>query len=167
MLDRNYSYRRRLPHLQKHGKPVFVTFRKLTREPFTNEACELIFKHCLHDHNAKYLLHAAVVMPDHVHLLLRPLVDASGWPFSLPSILKSLKGSSARTVNRFMGTEGPVWQDESFDHVLRNDESMREKMEYIWQNPVRKRLVTKPEDYEWLWIEAGWLKESSEIPGNS
>ncbi len=58
-----------------------------------------------------------------------------------------------------MGREGPVWQDESFDHVLRNDESLREKMEYIRQNPVGKGLVTKPEDYPWLWIEEGWLTE--------
>jgi len=159
VLERNYSYRRRLPHFQKHGAPVFVTFAKLMRGPFTSDACALVFKHCRHDHNKKYLLHAVVVMPDHVHLLLRPLPDESGWPYSLPLILKSLKGASARSVNKVMGTEGPVWQDESFDHVLRNDENIREKMEYIRQNPVRKGLVTKPGDYPWLWIEEGWLRE--------
>jgi REP element-mobilizing transposase RayT len=126
MLDHNYSYRHRLPHFQKHGTPVFVTFRKLKREKFTSEACELIFKHCLHDHKAKYLLVAAVVMPDHVHFLLRPLADASGWPFSLPATLKSLKGSSARSVNKAMGTEG-VWQDGSFDHGAERRKHSRKK----------------------------------------
>jgi hypothetical protein len=46
-----------------------------------------------------------------------------------------------------------VWQDESFDHVLRGDESLRETMDYVCQNPVRKGLVDKPEDYKWLWVE--------------
>jgi hypothetical protein len=46
-----------------------------------------------------------------------------------------------------------VWQDESFDHVLRGDETLRETIDYIRQNPVRKGLVEKPEDYQWLWVE--------------
>ena len=96
-------------------------------------------------------------MPDHVHLLFTPLPNETGWPFSLPTILKSLKGSSAHSVNTLLGSQGSVWQDESFDHVLRNDEGIREKLDYIRQNPVRRNLVCKPEDYPWLWIEEGWL----------
>ena len=46
-----------------------------------------------------------------------------------------------------------MWQDESFDHVLRGDESFDETVDYIRQNPVRRRLVERPEDYEWLWID--------------
>jgi hypothetical protein len=38
-------------------------------------------------------------------------------------------------------------QEESFDHVLRSEESLDEKVEYIRQNPVRSGLVTSPEDY--------------------
>ena len=157
MLDRNYAYQRRLPHYQKHGSSIFVTFRKLIKEPFTNPARQLIFEHCLHDHGKKFSLHGAVVMPDHVHLLLTPLPDESGWPFSLPIILKSVKGASSRSVNKVMHTSGPVWLDESFDHVLRNDENIREKLDYIRQNPVRRSLVRRPEQYRWLWIEDGWL----------
>jgi hypothetical protein len=48
-----------------------------------------------------------------------------------------------------------VWQDEFFDHVLRGDESLRETIDYIRQNPVRKGLVDKPEDYQWLWVDPG------------
>ena len=92
-------------------------------------------------------------MPDHVHLLLTPLCDEKGWPFALPFILKLLKGTSARSINRLLGTCGPVWQEESFDHVLRTQESFEEKLEYLRQNPVRGGLVKKPEDYPWLWVE--------------
>jgi REP element-mobilizing transposase RayT len=71
---------------------------------------------------------------------------------SLPAIMKLIKGVSARNVNQLLGSSGPLWQEESFDHVLRNDESFLEKREYIRQNPVRARLVISPEDYRWLWI---------------
>ena len=100
-----------------------------------------------------FILHAVVVMPDHVHMLLTPMRNVDGWPFPLQGILKRIKGASARSVNKLSGASGPVWQEESFDHVLRSNESLTEKKEYIRQNPVRRGLVTVPEDYRWLWLE--------------
>jgi REP element-mobilizing transposase RayT len=152
-LERKYDYRRMLPHYQKAGRTVYITFRKANRIPFTPEARDAILQHCLHDNGKRYDLHATVVMPDHVHLLLLPLRDEKGWPYSLPTILKLLKGCSARTVNKLSGARGPVWQEESFDHVLRSQESFEEKLEYVRQNPVRRGLVKRPEDYKWLWID--------------
>jgi REP element-mobilizing transposase RayT len=148
-----YEYRRMLPHYQKPARPVFVTFCKLTREPFQPEARDIILQACLKGHGNRFLLHAAVVMPDHVHLLLTPLQDEKGWPYGLPAILKLIKGASARSINKVLGTSGPVWQEESFDHVLRSQESLQEKLEYIRQNPVHRGLVKNPADYRWLWVE--------------
>ena len=91
-------------------------------------------------------------MPDHVHLLFTALRDSEGWTFAIPEILKAIKGTSARSINKLSGRNGAVWQDESFDHVLRGNESFRETVDYIRQNPVRKGLVQKPEDYPWLWV---------------
>ena len=82
-------------------------------------------------------------MPDHVHLLLTSLRDEAGWPYGLPAILKLIKGASARSINKLLGSGGPVWQEESFDHVLRSQESLAEKLEYIRQNPVRRGLVKR------------------------
>jgi REP element-mobilizing transposase RayT len=154
-LTRMYDYRRMLPHHQKAARALFVTFCKNNRNPFPPEARDAILRHCLHDNEKRFHLHAAVVMPDHVHLLLTPLQDENGWPYGLPKILKLIKGTSARSVNKLLGTAGPVWQEESFDHVLRSQESLTEKLEYIRQNPVRRSLVKNPEDYRWLWIEPG------------
>jgi len=150
---RRYQYRRRLPHYQKDDRPLFVTFRTLTPLELSPEARTVALQHCLHDHAKTIQLHAAVIMPDHVHLLFTALRDADGWTFALPEILRAIKGTSARSINKLSGRTGPVWQDESFDHVLRGNESLRETMEYIRQNPVRKGLVNKPEDYQWLWVE--------------
>jgi REP element-mobilizing transposase RayT len=152
VLARKYDYRRRLPHFQNPGTALFVTFRRLIREPFSDAARDVILEHCIHDHGKRFDLHAAVVMPDHVHLLLTPLSDEKSWPYSLPAILKSIKGTSARSVNKLLEKTGPVWQEESFDHVLRSDESFEDKLEYIRQNPVRRGLVARPEDYPWLWL---------------
>jgi REP element-mobilizing transposase RayT len=90
-------------------------------------------------------------MPDHVHLILSPLRDCEGWLFSLPEIMRLIKGRSANRVNQLMGRSGPVWQDESFDHVLRGNESLAEKVEYVCANPVRQGLVARAEEYPWLW----------------
>jgi REP element-mobilizing transposase RayT len=148
-----YEYRRKLPHCQPAGRRLFITFRKNSRDPFPPDARQAMLQHCLYDHGKRYQLHAAVVMPDHVHLLLTPLRDEKGWPYGLPAILKALKGTSARSINKLSGSCGPVWQEESFDHVLRSQESFAEKLEYIRQNPVRRGLVRKPDDYPWLWVE--------------
>jgi hypothetical protein len=53
-------------------------------------------------------------------------------------------------INRLLHLSGPAWEEESFDHVLRSDESLKEKCEYIRQNPVRRGLVRLPKDYRWL-----------------
>ena len=82
-LERRYEYRRKLPHYQPAGRSLFITFRKNTRAPFSPDCRDTVLQHCLHDHGRRYLLHAAVVMPEHVHLLLTPLRDEKGWPYGL------------------------------------------------------------------------------------
>ena len=153
MLPSKYEYHRRLPHFQKTDRPIFVTFRKGLRTPFPEDCRDEVFQCCLRGNGARFHLHAAVVMPEHVHLLLTPLKDPDGDDFCLMDILKAIKGASARRVNQQLESSGPVWQEESFDHVVRNEESMSEKIEYIRQNPVRRGLVRMPEEYRWLWVE--------------
>jgi len=71
-LNRMYEYRRMLPHYQKAGSALFVTFCKATREPFPAEARDAVMQCCLKGHGKRFQLHAAVVMPDHLRLLLTP-----------------------------------------------------------------------------------------------
>lgn len=90
-----------------------------------------------------YDLHAWVIMPNHVHLLLTPRVNAS-------KALGSLKAGNAKSANRLLGRAGQAfWQDESYDHLVRNDEEFRRIQRYIESNPVAAGLVLKPEDYVW------------------
>lgn len=145
-----YQYRRRLPHFQMSDAPLFITFCAGDPLVLPEEARDLVLDHCLRERGARVDLFAGVVMPDHVHLLLSVLRDERGWPFPLVEIMQSLKGSTAHRINKLLRRSGPVWQEESFDHVLRSDESLKAKCEYIRQNPVRAGLVEKPEDYRWL-----------------
>jgi REP element-mobilizing transposase RayT len=147
-----HSYRRRLPHYQGDDQPVFVSFRTHARLFLPERIRDAVLKHCLHDHEVKVRMHAAVVMPDHVHLLFTPLRDCLGNAYSLVEVLQALKGASAHTINKLLARAGPVWEEESFDHVLRSYEKLQGTVEYIRQNPVRRGLVRSPEEYRWLWI---------------
>ena len=162
MKPRKYEYRRNLPHILKGDRPHFVTFITHQRWELPSAARDLVLKHCMHDDGVKLKVHAAVVMPDHVHMILTPLQTAQPGAavphqqiayFTFEEIIGAIKGASAHSINRLLGRQGTVWQDESFDHVLRSEESLAEKTEYLSQNPVRKGLVVAPEDYLWLWKE--------------
>ena len=97
-----------------------------------------------------FLLHAVVIMPDHVHLALSPMTDEQG-EIPIPRILQAIKSASAHRINKYLGRKGRVWQDESFDRAVRSVENLRGKIEYIAGNPVRSGLVSDPADYRWLW----------------
>ena len=99
------------------------------------------------------ILHVAVVMPDHVHMIFTPLPVEAGEPFTFEEIVGGIKGASSHSINNALNRSGHVWQDESFDHVIRHQESLEAKIQYVRQNPVRRGLVKKPEDYKWLWQE--------------
>ncbi len=148
-----YRYRRRLPHLQKADADLFITFCTGARRILPSEARDLVLDHCLREGGIFAGEGARATQSfHHVHLLLRSLRDEDGWPFLLVDILQCFKGTTAHRINKLLHTSGPVWEEESFDHVLRSDESLKEKCEYIRQNPVVAGLVAKPEDYCWLWI---------------
>jgi REP element-mobilizing transposase RayT len=139
--------RRHLPHLVATEATYFVTFRaRLFLPP---SARKIILEEIRTLAADAIELDAAVVMPDHVHLIFRLADDAD-----LSRVLKLLKGRSARRINQMLEREGAVWMDESFDHVIRNEDELRDKLEYIKQNPVKKGLVKHPEDYKWLLISA-------------
>jgi len=64
--------------------------------------------------------------------------------------MQGIKSTSAHRINRTLNQAGQIWQHESFDHVLRREESIPAKVQYICENPVRAGLVNSPEEYRWL-----------------
>jgi REP element-mobilizing transposase RayT len=151
----NYAvtfYRRNLPHLQRDAKPHFITFVTKHRWILPEWARDIVLGCCRHDDNLRYHLHVAVVMPDQVHLIFTPLIDpARQLVVSMAEIMKGIKGASAHAINHRLERCGTVWQEESFDRVLRSSESLDAKIEYVLNNPVRKGLVGDWHNYLWLW----------------
>jgi REP element-mobilizing transposase RayT len=90
-----------------------------------------------------YRLHGFVVMSNHVHILVKPQV-------ALEQITKAIKGFTAREANKILSRTGHrFWQDESFDHWVRNDDQFYRILRYIENNPVKAGLVVRPEDWPW------------------
>ncbi len=139
--------------MQRDNQTFFVTFSSAHRREIPESARVRVLECYLFGNGKQFSLHAAVVMPDHVHLLLTPLVQGGGETPSLSSILRSIKGVSSRRVNLLWGRKGAFWQGESFDRVLRSHESVSDVTTYIVNNPVRKGLVSAWQDYRWTWVE--------------
>ncbi|MDR1491173.1 MAG: hypothetical protein LBT05_00380 [Planctomycetaceae bacterium] len=81
----------------------------------------------------------ALVMPDHFHAIL-----GFGRNYEMKQVIMSWK----RYLTKYAGIN---WQKDFFDHRIRSDESLSEKIEYIRRNPVRQNLVIRPEDWQYAW----------------
>jgi putative transposase len=170
-------YHRRLPHWHPPGQDIFITWRlygslpkqmtSLRRGSSSGETfvhydrildearsgpkwlkdsriseCVLESIHEGHQRNM-FRLKAYTLMPNHVHVLLTPTVP-------LAKIMQQIKGVTARRANVILNrTDEPFWQDESFDHWVRNAAEGEKIRSYIERNPVVAGLVARPQDWAW------------------
>ena len=99
--------------------------------------------HAGQDRFRRYELHAFVVMSNHVHVLFEPLAQVAG-------ITRALKGFTARRANEVLHRIGqPFWQDESFDHWIRNAREFERIVHYIENNPVKAGLASRASLWPW------------------
>jgi putative transposase len=101
-----------------------------------------------------YKLHDYVVMPDHIHLLLTP----NGR--SIERVMGLIKGGFSHRLN----SSFPVWQRGFTDRRVRDKEEFLTRRNYIYQNPVRARLVERAEEYRFSSAFRGGREESE--PGD-
>jgi len=90
----------------------------------------------------RYKLHAYVVMPNHVHMLVTPIHEVSAF-------MRSLKGVTAHHANVIFQRTGPFWESRSFDRYSRDQENFVKMQNYIAKNPLWAKLAAKPEQYRW------------------
>jgi REP element-mobilizing transposase RayT len=81
-----------------------------------------------------YRLDAFSIMPNHVHSVFEPL-STENIPWSLASIMHSLKRNTAKSANRILERSGAFWEHESFDHYIRNRAEWKRIMKYVLENP--------------------------------
>ena len=170
-------YRRHLPHWQPEDHELFITWRLHGSLPpnfrppkdsgstgrefrcydrvldsaaigpvwlHDPRVAEVVY-HALRDAQAKKLicLRAYVLMANHAHVLIDPLAP-------LPKITHRIKGATAYRANLILKrTHSSFWQDESFDHWVRNPAEWQKIKNYIENNPVAAGLVERPGDWPW------------------
>jgi len=171
--------KRRLPHFERPWAKYTVTFSTRQKRQLTPSERDIVLDSVLYAHNHRqYQLFAACVMPDHVHLLFEPQVkeqDKEGKPvfWSLAEILQGIKSTTAHKINKASGVTGVhVWEEESFDRLIRGDADLEEKFHYICRNPWDNGAASLAETYRWLWtpdaaVAGSTPQVSREGAGNS
>ena len=95
-----------------------------------------------------YNLIAYCIMPNHVHLLFT-LRERSR---SVDKIMQSIKRYSAREINRLVKRSGSLWQAESYDHVVRDEDELLRIIQYVMNNPVKAGLVEDWKDWKHTFV---------------
>jgi REP element-mobilizing transposase RayT len=154
-----------LPHWRQEGAIYFVTFRTADSLPrhrvparyahgdrtrtfhelldAGHGQCPLAIPQCrtivertlMHFEHERYLLDELVVAPNHVHVLVVPFEN-----HGLSDIVRSWKSYSAKQINRVLGRVGPLWQKESFDHILRSAAQLESVRAYVRAHPGWRRV---------------------------
>jgi len=158
--------RRHLPHWTLKGSTYFVTFRTERGQTgmsvlLSVEEQKLVLRHIIDGNGKFYKRMAVVVMPDHVHIIFEPIEG-----YSISRIMKGIKGVSARKINlkrkekrmdsyvnttdRNVCCTGSIWQEESYDRIIRDPDELNEKLNYMLNNPVKNGLTEDP------WSYHGW-----------
>lgn len=85
----------------------------------------------------RFLLHAFVLMPDHVHLLITPAIDQS-----TARCLQLIKGGYSHAVRE--QSPGEIWHSGYHEHRIRDLADYEAQRHYIAQNPIRKHILAHP-----------------------
>jgi REP element-mobilizing transposase RayT len=151
--DQKYKmpYKKTLPKLEVKGGTYFITFNTYERLELNNQAKKLVLDCCLYFHEKRYFLYTAVIMHDHVHLLMKPYPKSNDEYWSIGSILHSIKSYSAKQIPQVMKHIGKLWQDGRYDILIKNHQHFLNTWEYIKQNPVKAKYTDTVDNYPFLW----------------
>ncbi len=141
----SWAHQRNLPHIEAENATYFVTFRCVPGVVLPPDARDIVRDALRFWDGKRADLDVAVVMPDHVHAILRLRIAGplSAW-------LHSVKSYTANQVNVLLSRSGALWQQESFDHIIRSVEEWEEKAHYVRMNPVTRHLAASPHEWPWL-----------------
>jgi putative transposase len=134
---------RGLSRFQHTGQLHFVTFSCYRRQPLLAEASSrILFERALERMRCKYSFYVCgyVVMPEHVHILLSEPERKT-----LSAALQSIKQAVSRRIGS--GDGQTFWQARYYDFNVFTESKRIEKLHYMHQNPVKRGLVSSPEDW--------------------
>jgi len=106
----------------------------------------------LFNHQKIYDLSCCLVMPNHVHVVLKPNNKKGDIPYALAEIMKNHKSFTAHEANKILKRKGQFWQQENYDHYIRDQKEFYRIINYILNNPVRAGLVENYQDWKYYWL---------------
>ncbi len=115
------------------------------------EVAEIVKDSLLHIGKNKCKLYSWVIMPNHLHCLLKPLENNA-----LDEIMHSLKSFTAHEINKVLNRSGRFWMREYFDRYIRDEEHFQKAIRYIEMNPVKAGLCKNAADWE---FSSAWKPE--------
>jgi putative transposase len=121
----------------------------------SSEARKILTDSRHHFCGEKYELGCFVAMPNHVHLVVRPFANDDE---ALSRITHGWKRHSALHINRLFSVDGTLWQDESYDRIVRDEEHLWRVIQYIGNNPAKAKLESGHFE-RWInpeWARMGW-----------
>ena len=141
-------HRRNLPHLNLQQATYFVSWRVRDGVVHLSESeRKITMDALLHFDDVRCRVYACVVMPDHVHWIVRPFEA-----YALKDLIRSVKTFSAKAINATRQSAGRFWDAEDFDHIIRDDRYASELVRYVTMNPVNAGLCNRPFDYAWTFV---------------
>jgi putative transposase len=109
----------------------------------------------------KYKLLGYAIMPEHIHLVILPPEI-----MKLGLVIREIKSKMAREyfseVRNNQSGKNVFWQKRCYDHNCRNTESVKEKITYCHNNPVKRGLVSEPGEYKWS--SYNWYMGRRDVP---
>lgn len=127
------------------GYTYFVSFQTAERRCFFRHErwAALMVEVLQHYRAASYLLHAYVIMPDHLHILLTP-------QGSLERSVQNIKGGFSFRAKRAFDWSEDIWQTGFSDHRIRDLDDWAQHIGYIMRNPVKAGLCENSNEYPYL-----------------
>ncbi len=111
------------------------------RSLFNNDRCaQLLIDTLYHYRGTAYFLHEFAIMHDHIHVLMTPST-------SLEKAVQFIKGGFSFRAKKELGSNMEVWQKGFQDHRIRDAGDSAQHIRYIHENPVRKRLCERANEY--------------------
>jgi putative transposase len=138
-------------HATNNSQTYFVTSDTWERRALfrTETWARLFFKVLLLHRPDSYLLHEFVLMPDHFHLLITPVL-------ALERAVQLIKGGFSFRAKKEFNSNAEIWRRGFADHRVRDFEDFDKHVHYIHLNPVKKHLCASAEEYRYSSAYPGW-----------
>lgn len=134
-----------IPYRGKTGNNAYFvtasTFQKKALLQSDRTATLLIETLFYYRDQHKFMLHEFVVMPDHFHLLLTPIV-------TLERAMQFIKGGFSYRAGKAFDLHN-IWQSSFYDRRVRDAAEYESFKRYIHENPVKRRLAASSEKYQY------------------